>query len=399
MNKEFDVLLRLVSNSLFDSNYEILDEVDWEKVFKESINQAVAAIAFDGLKNTKVPDEIKNQWLMFYAKTVKNNYDVNNQHFILHKLMVENNVPYCVLKGSASAYFYPNPKIRSMGDVDFLVPHESYKKAIDVFLRDGFVTRGERDDVHTVFRKEKMHFEMHFEPPGIPNGNLKKTIEKCFENLIDTSEIKDMLGNQFVCPSLFHHGLILLLHTAHHMLREGIGLRHLCDWAVFFNRFEYNEFKNLFEKELKEIGLWDFANILALLSAKYLGMPITEDIKTEFSKFDCLMEDIFIAGNFGKKAQSRYFESLYIASETQAVQSKSKFGRFATKINDILYKKHKWLKKAPYLLPLFWIVYGSKYCVRMIFGKRKVLISNDIMNAAEKRNDIYMGFNLFNTNK
>ena len=41
-------------------------------------------------------------------------------------------------------------------------------------------------------------------------------------------------GEKIRIPAPFHHGLILLLHTVHHMLGEGIGLRHLCDWGGIF---------------------------------------------------------------------------------------------------------------------------------------------------------------------
>ena len=54
-------------------------------------------------------------------------------------------------------------------------------------------------------------------------------------------------------PSHFHHGLNLLLHTNQHLLGEGLGLRHLCDWAVFAAGFSDEEFRELFEEKLKAV--------------------------------------------------------------------------------------------------------------------------------------------------
>lgn len=60
---------------------------------------------------------------------------------------------------------------------------------------------------------------------------------------MDTAiKVTDEDGNM-VCPSDFHHGLILLLHTSHNMLGERIGLCHLCDWTVFVNSFTKDKFK------------------------------------------------------------------------------------------------------------------------------------------------------------
>ena len=271
VSKESEVLLKLLSNSIFKTNFDFEEDTPWKEVIKESIAQSVTAIAFDGAKNATLPNELSEQWLLYSASAIRNNHYINRHHSVLHKLMTENGIPYCVLKGTASEYYYPDPNLRCMGDVDFFVPREYYKKAIDVFLSNGFVTRGEKEDVHTVFRKEKMHFEMHFEPPGIPSNKMRGTIEKYFENILEESNQVQIRSESFVIPGKFHHGLILILHTCHHLLREGVGLRHLCDWAVFINSLKKGEFEEIFEEKLKKIGMWNFACILTITASRYLN--------------------------------------------------------------------------------------------------------------------------------
>ena len=396
---EYDALLKLCSNSLFNTNFVIKNHIDWELVFNESINQSVAAIAFDGIKGIKLPEDIYKKWLMQSVQIVRNNYNVNGYHSILNDLMSQNGIPYCVLKGASSDYYYPKPMIRSMGDVDFLVPHDYFKKAIDIFIKSGFITRGEKEYVHTVFRKENMHFEMHFEPPGIPNNELRKIIEDYFKTIINESRLVYIEENAFINPSKFHHGLILLLHISHHLLREGIGLRHLCDWAVFVNSFKGREFVETFSDKLKLIGVWDFASILTVLSNKYLSLPLPEDIGTNFTKFDEFIEDIFVSGNFGKKKNSRYFESLYISSIDNPNSSYSKKKQFVRSINCIIFNKHNWLQNHKLFLPIFWIFYGLRYFVRYILGRRKSILNKEILDSANKRKYIYKDFHLFETEK
>ena len=43
--------------------------------------------------------------------------------------MIANNMPYVAMKGLASAMYYPDPSLRSMGDVDFLVTKENVSHA------------------------------------------------------------------------------------------------------------------------------------------------------------------------------------------------------------------------------------------------------------------------------
>lgn len=397
VSRDYDVLLKLLSNSIFKTNFDFEEDTPWKEVIKESIAQSVTAIAFDGAKNAALPNELSEQWLLYSASAIRNNHFINRHHSVLHKLMTENGIPYCVLKGTASEYYYPDPNLRCMGDVDFYVPHEYFKKAIDVFLSNGFVTRGEKEDVHTVFRKGKMHFEMHFEPPGIPSNKMRGTIEKYFENILEESNQVQIGSESFVIPGKFHHGLILILHTCHHLLREGVGLRHLCDWAVFINSLKKGEFEKIFEEKLKRIGMWNFACILTITAGRYLNLPLSQAVSTDFNKFDELIGDIFISGNFGKKDQNRYFESLYISSQDTMEKSKNKVGQFITSINNIIFSKHKWLKKLIFLIPFFWLFYGIRYFIRYLFGKRRAILSKEIIESSSKRKNIYNDFHLFET--
>lgn len=46
----------------------------------------------------------------------------------------------------------------------------------------------------------------------------------------------------------------MLLHVAGHLINTGIGLRHLCDWAVFVAKFSDEGFCEMFEDKLKAVG-------------------------------------------------------------------------------------------------------------------------------------------------
>lgn len=64
-------------------------------------------------------------------------------------------------------------------------------------------------------------------------------------------------------PTDLHQAVILLLHTAHHLVSEGVGLRQLCDWACFVNKTQGEEFWHTkFIPLVKEIGMYNFASIL-----------------------------------------------------------------------------------------------------------------------------------------
>ena len=98
--------------------------------------------------------------------------------------------------------------------------------------------------------------EVHFSLNGMPNS-LSLSFEKYLGNILDNTKELSVSNGKCLVPSDFYHGIILLLHTANHLTHEGVGLRHLCDWAVFVNGFSNEEFVNLFEIPLKEMK-WDY---------------------------------------------------------------------------------------------------------------------------------------------
>src|SRR5699024_6294265 len=106
----------------------------------------------------------------------------------LNCLMTENGISYCVLKGAASAEYYPSVLMRQMGDVDFLVAKEDFDRVAKILREDGFSSSGENHVHHVVFQKGHMDFEMHFDPPGLPIGPMEKTVRQYFSDILDKSQ-------------------------------------------------------------------------------------------------------------------------------------------------------------------------------------------------------------------
>ena len=66
-------------------------------------------------------------------------------------------------------------------------------------------------------------------------------------DIITSAERGNVSEVEYMVPTAFHHGLVMLLHVAGHLINTGIGLRHLCDWAVFAAKFSDEEFCEMFE--------------------------------------------------------------------------------------------------------------------------------------------------------
>ena len=386
------VLLRVLSLALFKAEYreEVSNHVD---LLAEAKAQSVFPIVYSAISEKCD----LSKFMPLYYSMLSQNIQVIEEHKNIHKLLSENNIPYVFLKGCASARYYPDPLLRTMGDVDLLILPQDTEKADKLLTSNGFkkFADSENEEIHIAYKSESgVICELHRKINGIPKNEVGQKIYRYLSDIIENSVLVD---NEFICPNDFHHGLILLLHTASHLTKEGVGLRHLCDWAVFVEKFSEQEFCGTFKNALKEIGLWKFACVLTACCVKYLGCEPKEWTgAVSETLIDGIIEDIFAGGNFGKKDYSRYQQIKYISDSKNHEISKSHpvlqvFKNLISKA-----KSKKLVKKNIIFLPLGCAWVSFNYLLLIFTGKRK-LDSKKAIEDARKRKNIYSEFKLFET--
>lgn len=407
MNEIKTSLLKTVGYQLFGGErprisadiFAVLEEAKAQTVFTGVFPFFRAELQQSGQGGFVAAQEI------FFGNVIKN---TNNfmEHDELNKLMTKNDIPYCTLKGLASAYYYPDPSLREMGDVDYLVQETDFEKAKQAALNAGFaIDHGdEPDGIHIAFKREPMSiWEQHRTINGIPNSEVGENIQSEIDRTIKTSEQITLDGVICRIPDAFHHGLIMLLHVASHMTSEGIGLRHLCDWAVFANRLGNDGFDELFEEKLTRFGLWKFAQILTLVSEKYLGiahMEWAQNPEVTDEHLEAVMEDIMNGGNFGKKDLNRYREIKYISNRGErTVDNKNVVDQVFGTLNQKTCSDYPWIKKHKVFLPIGWAAEGGRYLALLITGKRKSKGTSAMLREAAKRKEIYSKMELFRINE
>ncbi|MBR5616937.1 MAG: nucleotidyltransferase family protein [Oscillospiraceae bacterium] len=358
----------LLGQQLFGVPFVLEADVDWKAVLQESRHQAVCYQVFaDCHQLSGLDGELKDVLRSLLVRSMMKNMQVHAQHTDLHRLMTEHGIPYVTLKGAASARYYPDPQSRAMGDVDFYVPEGDFDRALAVCQEAGFEASGLDHICHVILRKGRIHMEMHRIPAGVPDGTMGEIVKGYLSNLQETAEIVSSPLVTCCCPSDFHHGLIMLMHLQHHLLAEGIGLRHLSDWAVFVNRFQEKEFPDLFREKLKAVGLWRLARLLSLGAVECLGLPEQgwmQETAGDRELAHGLMEDILAGGNFGAKDRQRIYEGLFISNRGKDGVRSNRIRQGVQAMNRITYMKYPFIEKCPVLLPFGWVAAFGGYLVR-----------------------------------
>ena len=386
-------LLAMMERSLFGGECTLSEE-EQLAALEESRKQAVFCLAAQSASLTgEACDRVRKQSL----SAIRRNMEILLQHQYLHELMTKAGIPYVVLKGAASAYYYPLPHQRMMGDVDFLVAEDDVERAAELLKAEGFTPSDDHHGFHIAFHKERMNFELHFDPPGVPSGEVGGIIREYCADIISAAKTVQSGMTTFQNPEPFHHGLVMLLHMKNHLLVEGIGLRHLCDWAVFVDRFSDSEFRALYEEKLKRVGLWRFAEAISLAAHLAIGLPYREFMGNDRELALGLLADILSGGNFGRKKEGRPEEGLFISHYGEDGVPRSRIVRLVSAANRIVYKHWPVTQKVKLLLPFGWLYWGGLRLVREIAGTREPMQYAKAYRDSQPRTELYRRLQLFET--
>ena len=385
LTPEQKTLLSLLGNSLFAQPLALSPNVDWEAVMQEAQAQAVFAVAFRNCAQLPLDDALRTKIKAALMKHALVGAACFQNHTYVHRLMQANDISYCAVKGAASAAYYPDPLLRSMGDVDFYVRPDDLDRTLAVLRENGFTSDSVNHPTHIGLIKEKKHFELHFKPVSFCEGRVGEIFDEYWSDIRECAVLHQSDLAEFYGPSAFHHGFILLTHLQHHLLREGVGLRHFLDWILFANSFSDAEFCDLFAARLKRIGLYRLAQLLSLGAVKHLGMAYRPWMGDDYETADMLLADIIYGGNFGRKDWQRVYEGLFITGRDSEGYRKKRFVRIFSSINQIVDYNWKSAKKCPLLYPVGWVYFTTRYLIRVLLGKRKMNLRDTYRKSGQRK--------------
>lgn len=389
LSVEQQVLLSLICEK--DNSIE-RTSVDWEKVKTEALQQSVFGLISE---SPMLPDEIRTQWKMISLHEAASN--IHSLYAVLEtdRIMRECDFPYVILKGLSSAYYYPQYFQRSLGDCDFLI-NAGQKDAVMKALQDeGYEGNSYGSTYHVVFKKEDQDLEMHFDLPGMPKGKLGDLVREYAGDILTDTISFEMEGQNVVLPSAKNHGLILLLHMQHHMLSEGIGIRHLLDWCYFVARTQNESF---WDAELlpllKKIGMLKYATVMTKVGNIYFGTSCPEWAKDADEQLaDEVMQDILDSGNFGKKDAARAGSSMLFTSRKDGGKSTKLGNLWRTLLVGVCGYHPELLGKYPVLYPLFIVQFVAVRFFRVLTGKRAPLYKS--AKYVDERKSVYEKLGVF----
>ncbi len=254
-----------------------------------------------------------------------------------------NGIRHQLLKGAVTKFLYPSPEMRDMSDIDIVVFDENLDRAAHILEEMGFDNYGLVKH-HMIFSSPQgIIVEVHW---CLFDKNVGMAQYLYFKNDFK-SKLKENKEYTYEFSDEDFY-VYMIAHMAKHFFETGCGIRNLVDIFIYINSFGKSMDNDYLYVELKKCGILDFEKNMRELAFIWLQDKECMDV------YDDIFEYMVESGIYGKRKNGIWSQ---LAKETSAGKANVVIHYFFPSIN-FMKEKYKWLRKAPYLLPIAWIIRG-----------------------------------------
>jgi len=280
MNKVQTILGSILRSALEGKQLKApveLNRRQWKELFKRTIQQQVAALVYEELAGSTMPDDVRADW-QAYTQFSARRFDTQLMALTrLAALLEAENVRMMVLKGFGLALTYPQPQLRECGDIDIFC-YDDYDKVNDFIISSGLDPEArETEEKHFGFEVNGIEVENH-RKFCTDSNRANRHVGKVLMKMSSDEPLRDPRLPGILFPTPQMGALHLIAHTLMHLWWSGITLRHLCDVTQYLRSYaDRIDFAQLHEV-LAEAGLDHSASLLLSLCHQLLGLEYDKAI-------------------------------------------------------------------------------------------------------------------------
>ena len=301
-----------------------LKEVDWKEIYAIAKKQALLGVLFHGIrqlpKQLAPEQKLLMQWMVMAEMIRKQNIRLFQDSVKVCQNFENKSFANCILKGQGNALLYPDPYIRTPGDIDIYLSGGRRKimKYVDRVCPNQVMRYH-----HVDFPVMKTAIEVHFTPSYMFFPVHNRRMQKWFGKVMDLQcsnvvTLPDVYG-EITVPTTNFNVIYILSHLYRHIFTEGIGLRQLLDYYFVLVKW-HTDLTNLTDSnkslpqmtqintdldtlrhELKYLGLWKFAQAVMYVLHEVFGLSedrMIAPMDEREGRF--LLDEIMRGGNFGQ---------------------------------------------------------------------------------------------------
>lgn len=280
----------------------------WKEIYAISKEQTVTGIMLDAIsklpQEQKPPTELLLKWIMQQRFIEQKNVTMNKVLTELIKDFNNNDIQVYVLKGQSVAQNYPNPKHRICGDIDLYFKEKDFDKAVEFLKSQGCSIEGNPNETHYETLYNDIKLELHKKSSTFFTNRLQKKYNNIISTVIEKERAFETINDTEIEVLPYEaNTLQLLSHMLRHIITAGLGLRQVCDWVLYTNKYLNDSNKEQFLTNIKELELLQTYKAISAIATDYLGLPKEKVVCEINDKDKKLAKKVFKIimeyGNFG----------------------------------------------------------------------------------------------------
>ena len=344
------------SGQIHKTAFKSFSEEDWRQIYHECMLHGILLLVFGQIQRFCRTEDIIRKWQMNAMRQFAHGIKLLEEQKELLTLL-EGFHPV-IIKGAATAVYYPVAESRQMGDIDLVVLGTDVESCKDILGKQGYIL-GEENRRHISFYKNGILVELHRRNPY----TVKQTAwyDRMDYVVTKADKTKEVSISGYKIPVFedAYNGLIILTHLLHHMA-GGIGLRQLIDWRMYAENYLTDEnWYNTFRLLVEELDIVVFTKVVTRTCQLYLGLrdDITWCQDIDMEACGQLIQFVMERGNFGNKMNFNN-QSMDVLVRSSGIKN------FVVNLQRQGTYNWKVLKKCPWLKPFAWFYQGIRYIRR-----------------------------------
>ena len=283
-----------------------LKEADWKELYAIAQKQALLGVLFHGIqrlsKELAPEQKLLMQWMVMAEMIRKQNIRLFQDSVKVCQNFENEGFANCILKGQGNALLYPDPYMRTPGDIDIYLA--GGRKRVMKYVNKVCPNQVMRYH-HVDFPVMKTAIEVHFTPSymffPVHNSRMQKWFKEVMgEQCNHRVSLPDGYGEIHV-PQVSFNVIYILSHLHRHIFTEGIGLRQLLDYYYVLISNDLLLIRDRVQKDLKHLGLWKFAQAVMFVMKEVFWLSEDRMIAPMDEKEGrFLLAEIMRGGNFGQ---------------------------------------------------------------------------------------------------
>lgn len=285
--------------------------IDWMGLMRWAECQAIVGIIYQGIqksgKSLNIPFETLMEWVGYAQQIEIRNRQLNKKNGEIYHQYEYDGFRNCILKGQGVALYYPNPLLRTPGDIDIWL--EGGRDKVMGYVTEKYGNHLERYHHVELEMENDIEVEIHFTPSYMHSPRSNKRLQEWFESQKEEQfrniVVLEDCETEVAVPTKEFNIIYLLEHIYRHLFSEGIGLRQVIDYYYLLKSEECGvkseKFATAIQNTLRNLGLWKFAGALMWVLHEQLGLEkkcLIAEPNAKEGKF--LWNEIMIGGNFGQ---------------------------------------------------------------------------------------------------